>query len=459
VKLDKAYLISGVVVEKMTGKPLGGIRMTARAPDEGAFGDFYNGMTGVDGIFEIREIPPGTYDVSFGGQWQDADSLVREFIPVTVTVEAGTTDVRIEAVRGLEISGEIRDASGALVKEPFGVTAMARTARGDPDYSTRRISNSADDGTFRFTGLTPGRYDLSFKPKKSADDRSMVSAKKLEGIAAGTRDLVVNLTDGSPIRGRIVDEDGEPVTVIGNLYIYPAGSMAGSQGSLIVSLTEGTGVFTTPAVDTTVAYEIYATHFEGYMSVKVEGVYSGDAEIIVTLEKAGTITGHVEDENGKRMTMGLSVLARATDKAVLGKKGAAWATYTKPDGSFVISNLGPYEFELAAGGSSSPFIAAKVVTGIKPGTKDVVLVVKKGVTITGKLVDKEGNPVQTHYLAGNAVGGLYASASTRVSADGLFTMRGIPAGRVRFYAMVGGASIALGTVDAPATDVTLRLPK
>lgn len=99
--------------------------------------------------------------------------------------------------------------------------------------------------------------------------------------------------------------------------------------------------------------------------------------------------------------------------------------------------------------------------GVKAGAYDVVLRVKKGSVISGTLQESEGQPFKTHYLGGAGMadeGGLHAW--TRVDSDeGRFTLRGLPAGKVRLYCYRGETRIDLGVFTAPAEGVVVKVPE
>lgn len=467
VALEQAYSIAGVLVEKATGAPMPGVQIRARG-EAASWDESFAAATREDGTFEIEGVPAGSFELSFGSKWQEGSRALRVFLPTTVRARSGATDVRIEAVRGLEIAGEILDASGAPTRTRFRIQVMARTPHGDPDMGTRRFTHSSSDGTFRVTGLPVGRYAVTLHPETRRPDDpgdddgpTMVSAARLDGVEAGRTDIVIHLTEGKALNGRIVDEAGEAVTVRGNLYIYPEGAGPSQQGSIIVSVNapgvSAGGYFKTPAIDPNVPYEIFVTHFDGFNQTKVKGIYATDAELVITLKSAVSIRGRVKSENGQRVPAGVWVIARATD-APPGAKDGFGMTYTGNAGSFMINGLGTYKYTLIAGGGTSPFVSAEPVSA-QHGDTDVQVPVKLGVAVSGTLVDQAGEPVRTNQLSASAGDSPIRSWTSIESPDGRFTLRGVPRGAVRFQAMIGGKFVDLGTRTAPATDVTLTIPE
>ncbi len=458
IALEKAHSISGVLVDKETGDPIAGVWIRAKDIRRSSVTTVQSAQTDDTGQFTLAGLREGNHEISYGSPWQNGSNAAHTFVPGRVNIESGTSDVRLEADPGLVIEGEIRDASGSLVSESMDVRVMRYNERGDPDYSTRRGARSTEHGAFRITGLVGGRYTLTVQPQPTKDgDQALTSAFRMDDVEAGTQGLVVQLQSGTPLKGRVLDREGNPVTVQGNVYVYPTGSSAGTQGS-VITRASSKGTFSSPPLDTGRSYSVYATHFPGFMSKTVENVFPSGETLDIVLEPAGVIRGHVVDELGKRVGMGLMVTARATDVEP-GTKGRGWVAYTRTDGSFEMSNLGAFTFSLAAGGASSSYVAAKPLRGIKPGADDVVLTVRPGHTFSGKLINAQGNPMTTHHLGASPIGTHSPSAWTRIeSEDGSFILRGLPKGKIYVHAIIGGKSVGLGTHTVPATDVTITAP-
>jgi len=460
VTLDPAFPIAGTVVDADSGEPAPGLMVTARSVLSGRGGQAWVALSDAEGAFAIGALPPGSYVLIVGpqggmyakGPWIDVEAG---------PVEAGTRDVRIEARRGLEIAGEIRDPHGRLVTHRVLVEALGLNSFGDRDYARRRFANSEPDGRFRIQGLPPGLYDLSFELSAPKDEEDgTVSATALRrGVKAGTDNLVVDLGFGVPIVGRVEDSEGKPISVQGALYVHPVGTLAGSQESVVV-VVEPDGTFRTPGLDPATTYQILASGFPGYLQGRHEGVRPGPSEVVIRLLPAGTIRGRVLDEEGRPVPAGVPVSARAID-AEAGTVGSGWTAYTTAGGEFELGTLGPYTFRLRGGGGESAYYGEPGEALVRPGATDVKVRVRRGVELSGRLLDAQGTPVRTSYLAGageNMGPGL--PSSTQVSGDdGRFTLRGLPQGRVRLFTRIGNEYVQLGTFDAPGADVEVRLPR
>jgi hypothetical protein len=97
---------------------------------------------------------------------------------------------------------------------------------------------------------------------------------------------------------------------------------------------------------------------------------------------------------------------------------------------------------------------------VRPSEESVVLRVERGVVLAGRLVDDRGEGVQTLLVHAQRLGGhTGAVAHARTEADGTFRFAGVPAGEVVLGATIDGKEVSLGTHRAPATDLTLVLPR
>jgi hypothetical protein len=458
VTLAPALPIAGVVVDEASGAPVEGLVVSARSVLALGWGRPWVAVSDAAGAFHIAALPPGRYTLTVGpqGGMEPSPWIERE----VGTFEGGTTDLRIEVTRGLAIAGQIRDGHGLPVTRPVTVEALGLNDFGDRDYARRRHVVSDAEGRFRVAGLPPGRYDLAFElaAPEGAEDGPPVASALRRGVAAGTEGLVVDLDFGDVVTGRVVDEAGAPVATSGAIYIHPVGTVAGAQEGVVVP-TGPDGAFRSPGLDPDTTFRILASGFHGYLQGIHEGVRPGSPEVVITLARAGSIRGRVVDAEGQAVPAGVPVSAYAVD-APRGAPGSGWTAYTAPGGAFDLDTLGPYAFLLRAGGGESAYRGAQLEHPVRPGA-EVVLRVEVGVELSGRLLDADGLPVRTSYLAGSGEGaGPGLPSSTEVaSEDGRFTLRGLPPGRVLLRARLGEDYVDLGVFEAPATDVEVRIPR
>lgn len=482
VRLQPAWTLRGVVVARDTSQPVAGISVLAfRAGTNEVVGA---GPTDAEGKFAIARVPVETLDVRVE-ELPQAPSGTVTGATYTVTVGVGATkparfalarvagvpphsgELRIELARALTIEGRIVDSQGAPVSARVSLSVIGQNAQGGPDYSVRRRFDIQDDrGAFRVDGLGEGLYDLAFEPYPPDAGASAtgqtISAARVASVAAGTRDLTVVLAAGAPIRVRVLGPDGKPIQG-GYVYVAETGRLAGDHGTVMAE-PGPEGIFATAPLDRSKTFNLLFTGFPSCLQAKREGLRPGDEEVVVRLERGGRIAGQVLDEDGRAVAAMVPVRASAQDVSVPGV-GTGWVGYTDSAGKFALDTLGDHAFTIAAGGGDSGFIAAAEIRDVRIGRNDLVLRVRRGVEITGRLRDRAGRPVRTHLMNAHAVepGGASVwatSASTKIDGDdGRFTLRGVSPGRVRLSCYIGDRFVELGEFDAPAKDLELTLPE
>ena len=85
-----------------------------------------------------------------------------------------------------------------------------------------------------------------------------------------------------------------------------------------------------------------------------------------------------------------------------------------------------------------------------------MLRVCRGVSFSGRLVDRQGRGVACRLEFWQIHGGGGRSGSCRdTTAEGRFSYRSVRPGRVRLVAIVSGVKIDLGEFTAPAEDVVI----
>jgi hypothetical protein len=199
---------------------------------------------------------------------------------------------------------------------------------------------------------------------------------------------------------------------------------------------------------------------QGYMGAKATGVAPGAKDVILRMSKGGSISGKVVDDAGNAVPKNVTVHAMAEGGTQPGQQGTqAWGQ-TKDDGTFVIEGLGEFKFKVRAGGTNSEYAQTTAEGSFSPGATDVVVKVKLGVTMTGRLVNSAGDAFQAQSFMGTPEGVEGAQPSyTRVGEDGAFTLKGLTPGKVRLKAWSGKEWTDLGVFEAPATGLTVTMPE
>ena len=154
--------VVGMIVEKTSGKPVGGVQVTARADQRQA------GLlppdpvtTAEDGTFHIGGLAAGNWFVQLATTRGQMAEWVVEPMPVNLKADETKSGVRLELIKGSVIEVLVRDAGGkAVAKTMVGVrdkqrasiraalpTKMAWPEFGFPRANTK-CPNPSSQGTF-----------------------------------------------------------------------------------------------------------------------------------------------------------------------------------------------------------------------------------------------------------------------------------------------------------------------
>lgn len=216
--LDMGVAISGTVTSE-TGEPLDDIAVQLYEPADGW--DVVDVVsTDGDGRYTFGALKPGgTYRVGFSGSgWK------REFFPDAATVddatdviagESGPVDAELASSAGNgAITGTVTDDTGQPVP---GVSVDVYDADEWEWIGTKR---SGEDGSYAFSGLQSGQYELMFYIEDDyiyADNTSR-TVEVVDGEPV-TADLQVST--GGLITGSLTGSDGEPISN-GYVEVYSA---------------------------------------------------------------------------------------------------------------------------------------------------------------------------------------------------------------------------------------------
>jgi protocatechuate 3,4-dioxygenase beta subunit len=223
--------------------------------------------------------------------------------PVTLLLKPGLI------IRGTVLDPTGRPAPGVVVE----ASPAARGGRGIAFRESAETARSGDDGAFTVAGLEPGQYVLAASAEDGATAREVVEAGAEEPVE-------LRLEGGGAISGRVVSEDGSPVS---------GASVAGFGGSdvqLEPVPVDGSGAFTMLKVAPG-QYRVWATA-EGWAQAQGQAVVESGrtATVELTLKRGGTVNGRV-----------LGLTAAEISRCQVFSRGAR--TQPAPDGSFTLAGV------------------------------------------------------------------------------------------------------------------------
>ena len=237
--LSRGGVISGVIVDD-GGEPVAGTQVSAmrfqfmggqRRLVPGGGGD----TTDDRGAFRLYGLPPGEYYITASNRSgmtmtmgpnmtnTEADGFAPTYYPGTPNIgEAG----RIALKAGQEMSGanfalvvaRMARVSGRVVNsrgEPVAGQRMLMLAPADPAMGMNfgmNMSNAmlAPDGTFQFTNVAPGRYNLNVRPMGMPGATEEFAVMPVTVGNEDITNLFVATSLGATIKGVVMTDDGTP---------------------------------------------------------------------------------------------------------------------------------------------------------------------------------------------------------------------------------------------------------
>jgi protocatechuate 3,4-dioxygenase beta subunit len=187
------------------------------------------------GRFRFDDVAPGDYAL-----FASVDSNHEKAASLDVAVERGATrsDLVLVIDRGLSIEGVVRVSDGGALPHVYVSV--------DPQGDGKSADCEVAGGRFKAQGLSATTYTLTAYPYPSADDKAagrLFLPTVLEGVAAGARDVVIELLGALVAHGRVLDADGGPVA-LAPIVLRDA---RGRELAHSVSLGNGTFEITVPA--------------------------------------------------------------------------------------------------------------------------------------------------------------------------------------------------------------------
>jgi hypothetical protein len=187
----------------------------------------------------------------------------------------------------------------------------------------------------------------------------------------------------------------------------------------------------------------------------VKGVVAPRTDLAIVTEEGLSVAGRVVDEARNPVA---GVLVTAKSEGVWGAE-----TTTDAGGAFVVSGLAPGAAEVHAvddNGTAGGYLPVKIETAA--GTEGLEIVLRKGLEISGRIVDEDGRPVVgREVIARDVATNPFDAAVVRgplTDAEGRFRIGAIAPGTYRLCLdgqgggwvrmwLTGGESVAAGKTD------------
>jgi protocatechuate 3,4-dioxygenase beta subunit/5-hydroxyisourate hydrolase-like protein (transthyretin family) len=416
--------------------------------------------TGFDGTFEIAGVGDGVYMISAYHPEGKIES--RE-------VRAGAEGVKLVIEPAFAISGVVVTEAGSPVAYAQ-VSVIVPKERGEQPQMGQTQAN----GRFRIGQLALGSYavEASPNPQQYGGMRGF-EKKRVEAVAAGTEDLVIVVSEGKGLRGRVEDEAGKPVPGAGviamPLEAKPQQRPQAGQPYQSVEMqsapsatTNGKGEFEIKGVGDG-EVEVIAIA-DGYTPTSQRGV-GGGAPVNIRLSGGEVIEGRLLKADGTplpRVWIWLQPMTKETNDKIQDwqrRGGQAWnnlggwnmsSATTDADGKFRLSSLLPGEYRVQAQQQADEVLPQ---TTLRTGTTSATLRYERALSVKGRVTDAAGRPIALpagQRLHVSARLGQQWISSAMIGDDGSFEIRGLPTGSTVTLQVWAGNEWKPATVDAVA---------
>ncbi len=408
IVVDRAYSISGTVVDRTTKKPVEGVQLGVFSLQGGGRAAIARDPSAADGSFEILGVPAGNHMLfAFG------EEVVPEIGKPIEIKDRDVTGVVVEMGVGVTVSGRVEPARVAKVSIALKNVGLANMFDA---MKTAMVQTDTDaSGAFTLTHVPAGAFVVTATTR--AGDKGAVD------VVVGTedkRDIVVQLERQASISGRVVTAKGSAVagvrvsaraqkdegknTFAMSFDVGGGGNDSGttkSDGSFeLVGL--GAGKYDVRVADAhgTLRWADAAHAGKGTTQPVVVEVAEKTAKTGVTLTveaSDGVIRGNVSGPDGNPAADAWVKLemTRAKDEDIdweSRQPGGRIPVLTGADGRFTFSGLRKGTYRVIADGSRGA--SHGEVEGVTPGSSVTVKLASLG-TLTG-IVTVAGAPVPSY---------------------------------------------------------------
>jgi len=437
--------VEGMVVEKISGKPVRRANVTAQATQR------QNGFlppdpvtTAEDGTFYINGLAAGTWSVQLGTNRRRVPEREEEAVQVTLRAGETKSGVRLELTTAGTIEVLVVDGGGNPVgKADVDVHHIQRD---------RSFGGSTDENGLARIRVPSGQYCISGLHK-----RGYVPEGREEPITVGdgeTKQVRCVLIAAPTVTGAVRNEAGNPLAGI-KIEVTPAGGepvVTGADGKFVVGWYAGLG-----GPQTTTSILVARDPTRNLAEIAEVDERTGSLDL--RLKPAVIISGTVLNQEGKPLAGArVQVFVRVADRGV--PMGLIEQVGTAENGTFEVKAVPSARqcvVTATAAGYGSDNISVDV-SNMKGNRYDVgqLKLALADLSISGVVVDVHDKPVAGAIIS-TAGGDLRIHAGIRTDADGRFVVKGVSPDLILVIATTRGPAAKHGSVRTKggATDVKI----
>ncbi len=348
---------------------------------------------------------------------------------------------------GLEIRGLVRWPDG---RPTVGATVQLVGAPGGAGQDSRaQTRQTGEDGSFTFHALNDLRYRITARARVKRAEASVGRPASDEWFAfnpsvpGGTSGVVLILSAGSVVHGRVVDDLGAPVSGVG-ITAQCTGPMQDVYGRTEAGKTDTAGRFewrSAGDADWTVRAQARAGYFSTPQPLHLPR--DAERELVFVLARPAAIEGSVSNLDGSA-AVGATVRAAPSDAR---SDGARQSATTDAGGRFRIDAIAAVPLTVRAESQDRAPSSMAEITPMPGEVVSVELTLLPGGTIVGHVLDLHDRPRAGETVGWDPGSPGSQSRSTRTAADGSFRFEGIEPGRSSVWAREEPAAAGLSGIS------------
>ena len=438
VSLLTAAQISGRVVD-VDGKPVQGVKircLTDRYPLYDGCGD--SAVSDENGVYILKQLRPNSYGVMANISDELARECAAPLLRAKLTLGQSLKGFDIQLQQGSTLKGYLKDAkSGAVIatgsRSLWGVAnqslrliPLGKEAEG---LSLGSFSMSVSEKGYFEIKVPTGKYSLHFGGLLDGYDRDSIKSFKFEsknGSVIEHHVLIQPLQEEHHVTGVVVDLDGKPVE---------GASVRGGSRSSAHSFPSAT-------TDREGGFKVYVNAREHKNGLFLCAIKDGNISQMKKVTRGNAYTIEIKP---KEMA---GIFGRVVDAGgepeegveVKYQSGYYFGDYAEPvipkiitseDGVFRFNSVWPHERSnvgMKKDGYTSRWERLKELKpGVMKNLGDVVLETEGELTVTGQVLDKNGEPMQSRVFS---YGKNQPEDSQITKEDGRFEIKNVSKGDI-----------------------------
>ena len=392
--------------------------------------------SGDDGAFVLEAIATGKASIEV-----EADGYLTEMVQIDLKEGDRIGDFEIVLGRGNVLNGRVvwpdgTPAVGADVDVEFDVSYMGGMEAMNAMRGAEGGGETDDEGRFRVSGLGNGPFTVKAEAEREdAAEGETEWLARLDGVRPDSKELVLLLEPPIGIKGRVLNDLGEPVTEFEVIARTATKGMIRGLGSERSDdhFEDEEGRFFLSGMRSG-NWEVFA-RAEGYglaEPLAIEMPLADDAEVLLYLDRAATVRGVVVDPRGLPVE-GAEVGLRVTLNDIgrfASSDGDRPATESDENGTFTLTGLSAGTVELVA--NAEDFATSEPVTvelGAGEMLADLVFELRVGGRIEGLVLDAEGEPAKGETVLVQNPTDVIGQRFVTTDSDGEFVVEGLSSGQ------------------------------